>query len=64
MLNDYHQKSDQDQRLLAVQAALEIAKASVGAPTGSTTAHKVKFDLEYVSEQIKGLADKIQTLLK
>ncbi|TPG62806.1 hypothetical protein [Ewingella americana] len=64
MLNDYHLKDDRNQRLLAVQAALEIAKASVAAPSSSTNAHKVKYDLENVTEQIKGLADQIQELLK
>ncbi|NIA89954.1 hypothetical protein [Rahnella aceris] len=52
------------QRLLAVQAALEIAKASASSPTSSTAAHKMKFDLENAADQIKNLADAIQESLK
>lgn len=51
------------QRLLAVQAALEIAKASVGS-TDAATACKTDLDLKYVTEQISGLADAIQEALK
>lgn len=51
-----------NQRLLAVQAALEIAKASVS----STTAMGVKsgYDLENVTKKIGALADAIQSALE
>ncbi|MFW5406255.1 hypothetical protein B7L52_017530 [Pectobacterium brasiliense] len=52
------------QRLLAVQAALEIAKASAGASTGSTRYDKVEYDLRYSAEKIKSLADAIQAALR
>ncbi|MFJ5339893.1 hypothetical protein ACIPSD_12330 [Pectobacterium sp. CHL-2024] len=53
----------QRQRLLAVQAALEIAKASVGATT-SLTGIKTETDLKTVAKEISALADAIQNSLK
>ncbi|ANI82403.1 hypothetical protein [Kosakonia oryzae] len=51
------------QRLLAVQAALEIAKASVSAATAFSGA-KSGYDLDHVTKKIEALADVIQTALK
>lgn len=50
-------------RLLAVQAALEIAKSSVGS-TGSATLSRVDDDLKYVSEAVSLLADAIEKALE
>lgn len=50
------------QRLLAVQAALEIAKASVGS-TGAGTQSKVAADLKAAASEINHLADAIQATL-
>lgn len=50
-------------RLLAVQAALEIAKSSVGS-TGAGTQSKVAADLKAVSSEINALADAIQEAMK
>lgn len=70
MLEDYFSKGapvgvtqEQKQRLLAVQAALEIAKASVSGAdcsTGATTATELK----YVADLVAPLADAIQNSLK
>ncbi|MEQ4511770.1 hypothetical protein [Dickeya zeae] len=51
-----------NQRLLAVQAALEIAKASASAPT-SYGGIKTGADLREVADRINYLADAIQAAL-
>lgn len=55
---------EQWKRYLAVQAALDIAKASVSAPTSYTGANKTYADLGYVAEKIDDLADAIQYALE
>ncbi|ANJ92442.1 hypothetical protein [Serratia plymuthica] len=60
MLEGYTIKTAEDrERLLAVQAALEIAKASVGS-VGSSTQSRVAADLKAVANEISSLADAIQ----
>ncbi|CZV53210.1 MULTISPECIES: hypothetical protein [Enterobacter cloacae complex] len=54
---------EEHQRLLAVKAALEIAKASVGS-TDAATSCKTDLDLRYVSDHVSNLADSIQQALK
>ncbi|UMB78858.1 hypothetical protein FXN80_10840 [Dickeya fangzhongdai] len=54
---------EERQRLLVVQAALEIAKASAGASGANARADKVEEDLKYAAEKIGLLADAIQTAL-
>ena len=54
---------EQKQRLLAVQAALEIAKASAGASSASGHSDKVNDDLKYTAQQIELLANAIQAAL-
>lgn len=68
MLENYYKSGpiktdDETKRLIAVQAALEIAKASVGSSDGAD-ACKTDLELKYVAEQISGLADAIQEALK
>lgn len=66
MLEGYYVPSDgadRKQRLLAVQAALEIAKASAGASSANPHADKVSDDLEYAANKIERLADAIQQAL-
>ncbi|MDM3316927.1 hypothetical protein OGV94_01340 [Citrobacter sp. Ce006] len=71
MLENYFDKASKteeeaiqkSQRLLAVQAALEIAKASVGS-SDAATACKTDVELKYVSEHVSELADAIQEALK
>ncbi|HCR1047883.1 hypothetical protein N8S98_11950 [Enterobacter hormaechei subsp. steigerwaltii] len=63
MLDGYSVKTTADRdRLIAVQAALEIAKAAVGA-TGAGTQSKVSPDLKAVANGIGELADAIQAAL-
>ena len=63
MLEGYTIKTTEDrERFLAVQAALEIAKASVGS-VGASTQSRVAADLKAVANEISGLADAIQAAL-
>ncbi|OBS88531.1 hypothetical protein AYL25_13565 [Enterobacter roggenkampii] len=63
MLEGYTVKTTEDrERVLAVQAALEIAKASVGS-VGASTQSRVAADLKAVANEISGLADAIQAAL-
>ncbi|EOI3469031.1 hypothetical protein ACMSWU_002135 [Cronobacter turicensis] len=52
----------QRKRLLAVQAALEIAKASVGSSDNATGA-RVGEDMKAAAAEIENLADVIQRVL-
>jgi len=54
---------DKKQRLLAVQAALEVAKAAVGSGT-SSTASRVDDDIANVAKEVSNLADAIQAALE
>ena len=63
MLEGYTIKSTEDrERVLAVQAALEIAKASVGS-VGAASQSKVSADLKSVAAEISDLADAIQAAI-
>ena len=60
MLEKYTVRTtDEQNRVYAVQAALEIAKASVGS-VGAGTQSKVAADLKAVINEISELADAIQ----
>ena len=50
-------------RLLAMQAALEFAKASAGASAGQANDSKLKLDLRHAADGIESLADAIQRAL-
>ncbi|OPJ90787.1 hypothetical protein B1H39_24345 [Serratia marcescens] len=72
MLNDYF-KCDQmagdagvaqHKRLLAVQAALEIVKASVSAGGGEAGLRKTDCDLEYTIKHLSELVEAIQDVLE
>jgi len=54
---------EQKQRLLAIQAALEIAKASAGATTSRSASDIISDDLKYAAQSIAVLADAIQAAL-
>lgn len=54
---------DEVNRLIAVRAALEIAKASISSATGSSGAQKCAVDMKQVAEQIGSLADAIQAAI-
>lgn len=58
--NNAHEK--EFQRLLAVAAALEIAKSAVGAGNGISGA-RTEYDLQSVAKEIGPLADAIQEAL-
>ncbi|WP_117125330.1 hypothetical protein [Klebsiella quasivariicola] len=65
MFKDYFSRmtTDQERRALAVQAALEVAKASVSAPS-AYTGIKTQVDLQNVAAEISDLADAIQEALE
>lgn len=66
MLEGYFGKdtsADKHKRLLAVSAALEIAKASVGSSAGDANINKSKADLKHVAECVDLLANAIQAAL-
>ncbi|MEN4524399.1 hypothetical protein [Pantoea agglomerans] len=52
-----------NQRLLAVQAALEIIKASAGASGANSRTDKVEEDADYAAKRVGPLADAIQAAL-
>ncbi|MGY6029651.1 hypothetical protein [Phytobacter sp. AG2a] len=54
---------EQKKRLLAVQAALEISKASVSASTANSGIRS-QMDLRNVSQEVAALADAIQDALE
>lgn len=69
MLENYYKSGaiktdDETKRLIAVQAALEIAKASVSANTADSNNSKVLWDLKHVAQEVNALADSIQAALK
>ncbi|MWQ92619.1 hypothetical protein GQA09_00425 [Escherichia coli] len=69
MLENYYKNGpiatdDKAKRLIAVQAALEIAKASVSANTADSNDAKARWDLAHVAGGIEALADAIQASLK
>lgn len=55
--------SENRKRLLAVQAALEISKASVSASTANSGIRS-QMDLRNVSQEVAALADAIQDALE
>ncbi|MER0124419.1 hypothetical protein [Franconibacter daqui] len=66
MLENYYGERATDKqrkRLLAVAAALEIAKSSVGAGNGISGA-RTEYDLQSVATEIATLADAIQAALE
>lgn len=69
MLENYPAKQESQvsisqARVLAVAAALEIAKASASAPTQRTASDKVGDDLKYAANGIMELADAIQAAIE
>ncbi|MDX7149467.1 hypothetical protein [Citrobacter portucalensis] len=63
MLDGYHQTGtgyENKKRIIAVNAALELIKATLSAPTN---AKNVAYDLEVAANQIAPLADAIQAAI-
>ncbi|OIX95589.1 hypothetical protein BFS14_14585 [Serratia fonticola] len=68
MLEDYPLTDDTDarivkRRILAVNAALEIIKASAAAPSAYTGYQKVDHDCKYAIAHLDELADAIQAAI-
>ncbi|EKM6429630.1 hypothetical protein ACLE0P_000127 [Cronobacter sakazakii] len=61
---NYPSRSDAEKRLLAVNAALELIKASVAAPNGYEGRDKLAKDIEYTRHHLAELADTIQAALE
>lgn len=65
MLENYlSTQSKEVKRLVAVQAALEIIKASVSAPTGHDGKEKLDRDCTHTVTHVATIADAIQEALK
>lgn len=67
MLENYYgidYTDNEKKRLLAVQAAIEIAVASVSANTADSNNSKTLWDLKHVAQEISALADSIQAALE
>ena len=58
-LNARTSELETQQRVLAMAAALEIAKASAASSTHKTHSDKVADDLKYATQHVEALADKI-----
>lgn len=54
---------EQHKRIIAMAAALEIAKASASAPSTAGRSDKVENDLIFAAKEINTLAKAIQTFL-
>ncbi|MGC1054566.1 hypothetical protein WKH14_19815 [Pantoea agglomerans] len=70
MLEEYYStdfgevlSDEKRQRLLAVQAALEIVKASASAAGGDAGPHKLKFDLINATTHFEDFVNAIQSSL-
>lgn len=68
MLEKYYEHDGWDdeikwKRLIAVQAALEVAKESARSGSQAARSDKVENDLVYTAKEIGTLADAIQTAL-
>lgn len=61
--SDLQSSPEQKKRLLAVQAALEIAKSSASSSTAANRVDKVEYDLKSTAAEVEALADAIQTAL-
>lgn len=56
-------QSNKRKKLLAMQAALELAKAALGNTTQSDSVSQAGNDLKYVSQQLAATADAIRQYL-
>ncbi|CAI0826586.1 hypothetical protein [Serratia entomophila] len=62
--SDLKSSPEQKKRLLAVQAALEIAKSSASSSVAANRVDKVEYDLKSTAAEIEALADAIQKALE
>lgn len=69
MLQGYYNSTDgrvsdeEHKKIVAMNTALEIAKASAAAATGSARTDKVENDLKYAAQEIATLANAIQSFM-
>ncbi|MEP9191470.1 hypothetical protein ABKT21_04520 [Enterobacter asburiae] len=69
MLQSYYKSTDgrvsdeHHKRIVAMNAALEIAKASAAAQTACVRSDKVENDLKYAAQEISTLAAAIQSFM-
>ncbi|WP_455871895.1 hypothetical protein [Serratia proteamaculans] len=69
MLQGYFKSTDsrvsdeQHKRIIAMNAALEIAKASAGAQSAYNRSDKVEYDLKYAAQEVATLAEAIQAYM-
>ncbi|MDQ2127985.1 hypothetical protein R4I72_05920 [Leclercia adecarboxylata] len=69
MLQGYYNSTDgrvsdeNHKRIVAMNAALEIAKASAAAQTACVRSDKVENDLKYAAQEIATLASAIQSFM-
>ncbi|EOC1333628.1 hypothetical protein ACI09U_001356 [Cronobacter turicensis] len=61
---NYASRSDAEKRLLAVNAALKLIRASVAAPNNYEGRDKLAKDIEYTRHHLAELADAIQAALE
>lgn len=59
----FEETDDQQKRLIAVRAALEIIKTSAEANTANVGYQKVQHDAKHAAEAVSSLADAIQAAL-
>lgn len=65
MLEQYNIETNEEQnRLVVVRAALEIAKSAAGAASANVHSIRVADILKGVAQEIDGLADAIESALK
>ncbi|ANZ87038.1 TPA: hypothetical protein JD893_14005 [Citrobacter freundii] len=62
-LTDPGVSKEEHQRLLAVKAALEIAKASASSASGDSSGGTMYQDLDFAASKLSELADAIQDAL-
>lgn len=66
MLETYYNSTDgrvsdeNHKKIIAMKAALELAKASASASSANAGVHKVEFDLKYAAAEIATLAKAIR----
>lgn len=69
LLQGYYNSTDgrvtneEHKKIVAMSAALEIAKASVSASTANVRTDKTEYDLKYAAAEIANLAEAIQSFM-
>ncbi|HEM7577665.1 hypothetical protein QP585_14560 [Serratia ureilytica] len=61
--DDARVSDEQNKKIIAMSAALEIAKASAAAQTANSRTDKVENDLKYAAQEIETLAKAIRAFM-